>query len=81
MGLCDINLCISSSQHPQTDGSSDIVNRMVENYLRCFCNHSQRDWETLLPTAEFAYNSAKVQHLGMCPFELDFGWIPRSPLY
>jgi len=80
MKLCGIRLKMSSSRHPQTDGASEIMNRMVENYLRCFCSYHQNDWDDLLPAAEFAYNSAVTEDLGMSPFELDLGWIPKSPL-
>ena len=34
----------------------------------------------LLPAAEFAYNSAVSEDIGMYPFELDLGWCPKSPL-
>ncbi len=80
MELCGVKLKMSSSRHPQTDGSSEIMNRMVENYLRCYCNYHQNDWDELLPGAEFAYNSAVSEDLGMTPFEVDLGWNPKSPL-
>ena len=80
MELCGVKLKMSSSRHPQTDGSSEIMNRMVENYLRCYCNYHQDDWDDLLPGAEFAYNSAISEDLGMSPFEVDLGWNPKSPL-
>ena len=80
MELSGIQLKMSSSRHPQTDGASEIMNRMVENYLRCYCSYHQDDWDELLPAAEFAYNSAVTEDLGMSPFELDLGWIPKSPL-
>ena len=80
MELCGVKLKMSTSRHPQTDGSSEIMNRMVENYLRCYCSYHQNDWDELLPAAEFAYNSAVSEDLGMSPFELDLGWIPKSPL-
>ena len=34
MILCGITLQMSSSHHPQTDGISEVMNRMIENYLR-----------------------------------------------
>ncbi len=56
------------------------MNRMVENYLRYYCNHHQNDWDELLAGAEFAYNSAISDDLGMSPFEVYLGWKPKSPL-
>ena len=78
MKLCGVELKMSTSRHPQTDGSSEIMNRMVENYLRIYFNYHQDNWDELLPGAEFAYNSAVTEDLGMSPFELDLGWIPKS---
>lgn len=80
MELSGIQLKMSSSRHPQTDGASEIMNRLVENYLRCYCSYHQDDWDTLLPAAEFAYNSSVSDDLGMSPFELDLGWSPRNAL-
>lgn len=80
MDLCDIQTKMSTSHHPQTDGSSEITNRMIENYLRCFCDHNQQDWDRLLTSAEFAYNSSDIPHMNISPFELDIGWKPKSPL-
>lgn len=71
---------MSSTHHPQTDGTSEIMNRMVENYLRCYCSLRQDDWDEFLPAAEFAYNSAKSEELQATPFQVDLGWNPRGPL-
>lgn len=78
--LCGISLKMSTSRHPQADRATEIMNRMISNYLRCYCAHNQRDWDELLTSAEFAYNSALVESMGMTPFEADIGWNPRSPL-
>ena len=71
---------MSTSRHPQTDGASEIMNRMIENYLRCYCSYHQNDWDELLPAAEFAYNSAVSDDLCVSPFEADLGCVSRSPL-
>ena len=80
MELCGVKLKMSTSRHPQTDGASEIMNRMVKNYLRCYYNYHQDTWDELLPAAEFAYNSAINGDLGMRPFEMDLGWKPKSQL-
>ncbi len=71
MELCGIKLKMSSSRHPQTDGASEVMNRMVENYLGCYCWYLQNDWDELLSSAKFAYNFAVSDDLGISPFEMD----------
>ncbi len=53
---------------------------MVENYLRCYCSHHQNDWDELLSSAEFAYNSAVSDDFGMSPFQMNLGWNPKSSI-
>lgn len=51
LSLCGIMLRMSTSRHPQTDGLSEVANRMFENYLRFYCALNQKDWDDLLPAA------------------------------
>lgn len=37
MKFFGVKLKISTIRHPQTDGSSEVINRMVDNYLLCYC--------------------------------------------
>lgn len=53
---------------------------MIGNYLRCYCDHRQEDWDQLLVSAEFAYNSSNIDSMNISPFELDLSWILKSPL-
>ena len=73
-------LCLSTSQHPQTDGKSENLNRYVEGYLRNFCSYYQDDWVDLLPLAEFCWNSHKSSSTGYSPFELTIGYNPLTPM-
>lgn len=80
MDYCGIKLRLSISRHPQINSPTEIMNRMIGNYLRCYCAFHQKDWDQLRTTAEFAYNSAKVESMDMPVFEADLGWKPRSTL-
>lgn len=78
MELYGITLKMSTSHHPQTDGISEVMNRVIEKYLQCYYSCNQSNWDELLPAAEFAHNSAISVDLGASPFEVDLGWRPRS---
>ena len=74
-------LRMSSAYHPQTDGQSEAMNRVVEMVLRCVM-HAGRDnsqWETLLPTVEFVINNSPTQATGYTPFYLNYGFHPCTP--
>lgn len=67
-----------SSCHPQTDGSSEIMNGMTESYLRCYSAQKEENWSELLRPVEFAYNSVVCEETGMSPFETDLSWSPKT---
>ncbi|MBW0516539.1 hypothetical protein O181_056254, partial [Austropuccinia psidii MF-1] len=50
---------ISTSFHPETDGQTDRVNQILEQYLWMYVRYHQDDWHTWLSLAEFAYNNAE----------------------
>lgn len=54
MALCGVQLKMSSSHRPQTDGASGIMIVIVENYFRIYCSYHQDDWDELVPGPEFA---------------------------
>ena len=71
---------LSSSFHPQTDGSSEKANDMIECCIRAFTNYQQDDWNTFLPEFELGINSAKSDASGLSPQFLDTGLEPFVPL-
>ena len=70
---------LSTAFHPQTDGQTERVNQVLEQYLRVFCNYQQDNWEELLPLAELAYNNATHTSTGQTPFFANYGHHPTLP--
>ena len=73
-------LCMSSSYHPQSDGQTEVVNRILEQYLRCFAGDQPRKWFDWVPWAEFSYNTSIHSSTKMTPFEAVYGIPPPSLL-
>lgn len=68
---------LSTSFHPETDGSTERANAIMEQYLRHFCNYHQDNWAELLPSAEFAANNTHSISISCTPFLANSGQHPR----
>jgi hypothetical protein len=73
-----IKSTLSTAYHPQTDGQTKRFNQELEQYLRAFCNYRQDNWVKWLPLAQFAHNSQVTTSTGRLPFNLLYGFTPRS---
>jgi hypothetical protein len=67
----------SSAFHPESDGQTERVNQVVEQYLRCFISYQQNNWNSFLPLAEFTYNNTFQTTIKNTPFRANFGFDPR----
>jgi Integrase core domain/Chromo (CHRromatin Organisation MOdifier) domain len=68
---------LSTAFHPQTDGPTERVNGIMEQYLRAYVNYQQDNWPSLLPLAEFAGNNHPSETTGVSPFFANNGFDPR----
>jgi hypothetical protein len=46
--LSGTKLCMSTAYHPQSDGQTEIVNKLLQQYLRCFVHDKPKQWGNYL---------------------------------
>jgi hypothetical protein len=72
------NLSFSSAYHPQMDGQTKVVNRILGDFLRSLVTEHHSQWDHILPQAEFAYNDSFNRSTGQSPFQIVYGMNPRG---
>jgi hypothetical protein len=73
-------LDMSTADHPQTDGQTERVNRVIGDILRSICADTPKRWSSMLPVVEFALNNAVHASTGYTPFYVNGLTHPRVPL-
>ena len=76
--MADTALHMSLAYHPQTDGQTERLNQCLERFLRCMVHSCPKKWAALLPLAEYWYNTPFHSALGCTPFEVLYGYPPRT---
>ena len=75
-----VQCSMSSGNHPQTDGSTERVNRVVEEMVRCYIDYDQTNIYNLLPELQFAINDTPRSDTGLSAFEMLRGVSPLRPI-
>ncbi len=74
-----IRRSMSTAYHPQSDGQTERMNRVLEDMLRHYVSPNQSDWDKHLPLVEFAINNAYQASVKETPFFLNYGQHPHTP--
>jgi hypothetical protein len=74
--LTGTKLCTSSAFHSQTDGQSEVMNKIITVYLRCLVADRPQSWLQWLPWAEFCFNTSYQMALHATPFEVVYDQAP-----
>jgi len=70
--MLGIKTKLSTAFYPQTDGQTERMNQEVEQYLRFFIEHRQKDWPEWLAMAEFAINNKVHMATKISPFMANY---------
>ena len=71
-----VRLNISAAYHPQTNGQTECVNQILEQYLCVYCSYQQDNWVDYLRVAEFQYNNSLHEATRTSPFFTNYGFHP-----
>lgn len=80
MRLLGTKICMSTAFHPQTDGQTERMNRVMEDMMRHLAESQPLEWDHNLPLIEFAINNAYSASVQSTPFRLNHGHDPLTPL-
>ena len=78
--LCDylgIEKGKTTPAHPQCNAQAEVVNKTIKKYLTTMTEDSL-EWEDLLPSLAFSYNTSFHKTIGMAPAQLMMGYLPRA---
>jgi hypothetical protein len=78
--LLDTKLTKSTSFHPQTDGQTEVVNRMIMHILCMYNSNNPRTWDETLPYVHHSYNRTFHISIGHNPFQVGLGFQPLGPI-
>jgi hypothetical protein len=64
---------MSTAYHPESDGQTEVVNRCLETYLRCFIADQPKTWINWVHWAEYWFNTTFHSATEKTPFEIVYG--------
>lgn len=72
----------SAAYHSQTDGQTKVMNRVIQQYLRCYLMNRPTNQVSFLPQTKFSYNTSVHERSHLTPFELIYRRKPPTlPIY
>ncbi|KAA3477920.1 reverse transcriptase [Gossypium australe] len=79
-GKLGTKLMFLTTCHPQMDGQTEVVIRVLSTLLRALVQKNFKTWEECLPHIEFTYNRSVHSATKFSPFEIVYGFNPLTLL-
>jgi hypothetical protein len=76
--MAGVKLQLSMAFHPQSDGPSEAVNKVITMYLHCLTCDRPRQWLQWLAWAKYCHNTSFHSSLHATPFQVVYGRKPPS---
>ena len=70
--MLGIKMRLLTAFHPQIDGQMEWMNQELEQYLRFFVEHRQKDWPEWLVSAKFVVNNKVHTAMKVLPFMANY---------
>jgi hypothetical protein len=74
--MLDTKLTKSTAFHPQTDGQTEVVHRMIVHILCMYNSKHPLTWDESLPYVQYSYNRALHSSTSHNPFQVGLGFQP-----
>ena len=75
--IMNIKQALSTAYHPQTDGRSEVTNKIAITVIRPLLESKHKTWSEHLSATEFAINNTVNASTGKTPFYVMYGFHPR----
>jgi hypothetical protein len=66
--------------HPQSDGKTEVVNRMIVHILRMYNSKYLCTWDEILTDVQHRYNISLHNSIGHSPFQVCLVFQPLAPI-
>ena len=80
MRRAGVRTSMTTAFNPRADGQAERSNAIIEIGLRHYVDQEQGDWDRFIPDLEFAINSSVHATTKTTPFEMIYGFLPRTAL-
>jgi hypothetical protein len=67
------DLNFNTTYHPESDGKTERINRIIDDMLRMYVMENPSIWEDFINLVEFDYNNGYQESLNMSMFEPLYG--------